>query len=47
MTESLEIRVPDLGDFEDVEIIEVHVSAGDEVVTTPITDMGALTPIWY
>ncbi|MGF1476888.1 MAG: dihydrolipoyl dehydrogenase [Geminicoccaceae bacterium] len=26
-----EIKVPDIGDFEDVEIIEVHVSDGDEV----------------
>jgi len=25
----------------------LKLSAGDEVVTTPITDMGALTPIWY
>ncbi|MEJ2602641.1 MAG: dihydrolipoyl dehydrogenase [Gammaproteobacteria bacterium] len=25
------IRVPDIGDFEEVDIIEVHVSAGDEV----------------
>jgi len=26
-----EVRVPDIGDFEDVEIIEVHVQKGDEV----------------
>jgi pyruvate dehydrogenase E2 component (dihydrolipoamide acetyltransferase) len=26
-----EVRVPDIGDFENVEIIEVHVKAGDEV----------------
>lgn len=25
----------------------LKLQAGDEVVTTPITDMGALTPIWY
>ncbi|MGC6487454.1 MAG: DegT/DnrJ/EryC1/StrS family aminotransferase, partial [Planctomycetota bacterium] len=25
----------------------LKLSAGDEVITTPITDMGALTPIWY
>ena len=25
----------------------LKLDAGDEVVTTPITDMGALTPIWY
>lgn len=28
-------------------IAAVGLKAGDEVVTTPITDMGALTPIWY
>jgi dTDP-4-amino-4,6-dideoxygalactose transaminase len=28
-------------------IAALQLSAGDEVVTTPITDMGALTPIWY
>ncbi|MCK5943857.1 MAG: DegT/DnrJ/EryC1/StrS family aminotransferase, partial [Planctomycetes bacterium] len=28
-------------------IAALGLSAGDEVVTTPITDMGALTPIWY
>src|SRR5207253_8809182 len=26
-----EIRVPDIGDFTDVPVIEIHVSAGDEV----------------
>ena len=26
-----EIKVPDIGDFKDVEVIEVHVAAGDEV----------------
>ena len=26
---SVEIRVPDIGDFKDVPIIEVHVKAGD------------------
>jgi len=25
----------------------LKLQAGDEVITTPITDMGALTPIWY
>ena len=25
----------------------LKLDAGDEVVTTPITDMGALTPVWY
>ena len=28
---SLEIRVPDIGDFTDVPVIEIHVSPGDEV----------------
>ena len=26
-----EVRVPDIGDFADVPVIEIHVSAGDEV----------------
>lgn len=29
----LEVRVPDIGDFSDVDVIEVHVGAGDEVST--------------
>ena len=31
MSEKIEIRVPDIGDFEDVEVIEVHVSVGDVI----------------
>ena len=31
MAEQIEIRVPDIGDFEDVEVVEVLVSAGDQV----------------
>ncbi|MBV8711631.1 MAG: dihydrolipoyl dehydrogenase, partial [Solirubrobacterales bacterium] len=31
MSASSEIRVPDIGDFTDVPVIEIHVSAGDEV----------------
>ena len=31
MSDTIEIRVPDIGDFSDVEIIEVHVTAGDSV----------------
>jgi dihydrolipoyl dehydrogenase len=31
MTDAVEVRVPDIGDFTDVPVIEVHVSAGDEV----------------
>jgi pyruvate dehydrogenase E2 component (dihydrolipoamide acetyltransferase) len=31
MASSKEVRVPDIGDFENVEIIEVHVKKGDEV----------------
>src|ERR1700742_40331 len=27
----MEVRVPDIGDFTDVPVIEVHVAAGDEV----------------
>jgi len=29
--EAIEVRVPDIGDFDDVPIIEVHVKVGDEV----------------
>ncbi len=31
MASQIEIRVPDIGDFEDVEIVEVHVAPGDSV----------------
>jgi dihydrolipoamide dehydrogenase len=31
VSEPTEVRVPDIGDFTDVPIIEIHVSAGDEV----------------
>jgi dihydrolipoamide dehydrogenase len=31
VSEATEIRVPDIGDFTDVPVIEIHVSAGDEV----------------
>ncbi len=31
MSSNTEVRVPDIGDFESVEIIEVHVKAGDHV----------------
>ena len=31
MSDPIEIKVPDIGDFQDVEIIEVHVKAGDIV----------------
>ncbi len=31
MSEATDIRVPDIGDFTDVPVIEIHVSAGDEV----------------
>lgn len=31
MSQTIEIRVPDIGDFEDVEIIEIHAAAGDRV----------------
>ncbi len=31
MSEALKIRVPDIGDFTDVPVIEIHVAAGDEV----------------
>ncbi len=31
MSEATEVRVPDIGDFTDVPVIEIHVAAGDEV----------------
>ncbi|MEO0951406.1 MAG: biotin/lipoyl-containing protein, partial [Pseudomonadota bacterium] len=31
MTDTIDIRVPDIGDFDDVEVIEVLVAAGDTV----------------
>ncbi len=31
MANDIEVRVPDIGDFTDVEVIEVHVKAGDQV----------------
>ena len=34
MSDSVELRVRDLGDFDDVEVIEVLVAVGDEVATT-------------
>ena len=34
MGEHQEIRLPDVGDFEDVDVAEILVAAGDEVATT-------------
>ncbi len=31
MSQATQVRVPDIGDFTDVPVIEIHVSAGDEV----------------
>ena len=31
MSDAVEVRVPDIGDFTDVPVIEIHVSPGDEV----------------
>jgi dihydrolipoamide dehydrogenase len=31
MTDVIEVRVPNIGDFNDVDVIEVHVAAGDEI----------------
>jgi dihydrolipoamide dehydrogenase len=31
VSEELEVRVPDIGDFTDVPVIEIHVASGDEV----------------
>lgn len=47
MAERMEIKVPDIGDFENVEIIDVLVKAGDQVdVEAPLitleTDKAAM-----
>ncbi|HMN66440.1 MAG TPA: hypothetical protein PKB08_15655, partial [Burkholderiaceae bacterium] len=31
MSQTIEVKVPDIGDFKDVEVIEVLVKAGDPV----------------
>ena len=31
MTQIKQVQVPDMGDFQDVEIIEVHIQAGDKI----------------
>src|SRR5579884_3531455 len=31
MTDATEVRVPDIGDFTDVPVIEIHVTPGDEI----------------
>ena len=33
MTDVIEVKVPDIGDFSDVDVIEVHVAAGDKIAT--------------
>ena len=33
MNQKTQVRVPDIGDFEDVEIIEVHINPGDTIET--------------
>ena len=43
MSNTIEIRVPDIGDFSEVPVIEVLVSAGDQVgaedsLITPVTE---------
>ena len=35
MSEPQDVRVPDIGDFTDVPVIEIHVSAGDEIDQHP------------
>ena len=47
MTERIEIKVPDIGDFQDVEVIEVMVAKGDRVevedgLVTVETDKAAM-----
>ena len=36
----IEIRIPDIGDFKDVPIIEVHVKTGDSGGGRPVADAG-------
>ena len=31
MTDVIEVKVPDIGDFTDVDVIEAHVAAGDTI----------------
>src|SRR6201996_1232463 len=31
MSQAIEVKVPDIGDFKDIPVIEVHVKAGDTV----------------
>ncbi|SVE52426.1 uncharacterized protein METZ01_LOCUS505280, partial [marine metagenome] len=31
MNQKTQVRVPDIGDFQDVEIIEVHINPGDTI----------------
>ena len=33
MNQKTQVRVPDIGDFQDVEIIEVHIKPGDTIET--------------
>jgi dihydrolipoamide dehydrogenase len=33
MSDNTEVRIPDIGDFSDVDVIEVHIAAGDDVAT--------------
>src|SRR6478609_17336 len=48
MTAPTEVKVPDIGDFGAVPIIEVHVSAGDQVKAGDVVSQGSpillLTP---
>ncbi len=40
MSETIEIRVPDIGDFTDVPVIEIHVAPGDEIaVEDPLVSL--------
>jgi dihydrolipoamide dehydrogenase len=47
MSDNTEVRIPDIGDFSDVDVIEIHIAAGDDVATddpliTLETDKAAL-----
>src|ERR671928_128354 len=46
MSDPVEVRVPDIGDFTDVPIIEVMVSPGDEIaVEDRVPDIGDFTDV--
>ena len=39
MTKVIEIKVPDIGDYKDVPVIEIHVKPGDRVLKASKIDL--------